>query len=118
MKNAIWMGCTLFVGLVGCAQDVAVSERRNAIINGEASGPDDDSTIAIALTTKSGQFQGLCSGVLVAPTLVMTARHCVSKVQPGAIACDEDGAPIKGGDVIADYPPAQLEIYVGTSGNP
>src|SRR5689334_17428819 len=84
----------------GCTGNLGLGERRAAIVNGDPSGPDDDSTVAIALTSKFGNFQGLCSGVLVAPNLVMTARHCVSQTQQGGIACDEDGNAIQGGDVL------------------
>jgi hypothetical protein len=36
--------------------------------------------------------RGLCTGALVAPNLVLTAKHCVAELTGGAFACDENGA--------------------------
>jgi MYXO-CTERM domain-containing protein len=38
--------------------------------------------------------QGVCTGTLVAPNLVLTARHCVSVVTGGGFSCDEQGQVI------------------------
>src|SRR4051812_26721045 len=101
---------------VGCAPDgrFQPSAAESAIINGVASGPEDDAAVAIGLFSTSGNLMGACSGVLVAPNLVLTARHCVSRVSEEGIACTESGESLGGGDVMTDYLPSQLGILIGS----
>jgi MYXO-CTERM domain-containing protein len=96
----------------GCVPGAGIGERGSAIINGVASGSEDDFAVGIGIFT-GGQFSGACSGVLVAPNVVLTARHCVSNTVQGGIACDQDGNSIAGGDVLADFAPGDLGILVG-----
>jgi hypothetical protein len=51
--------------------------------------------------------EGLCTGTLVSPRLVLTARHCVSRTAT-MLAC-----PPSGVQVFADRPPSDLSILVG-----
>jgi hypothetical protein len=51
----------------------AVGQTSSAIVNGTPSTASQDSTVLIAVGT-DGQF---CTGALIAPNLVITARHCV-----------------------------------------
>jgi hypothetical protein len=55
----------------------------------------------------------LCSGTLVAPNLVMTARHCVSKAITTTPSCDADGRSHNGAHVSEDAEPASIAIYIG-----
>ena len=58
----------------------AASTRRvsQPIVNGVPSTATDDSVVLITITEASGG--STCSGTLIAPNLVITARHCVSTV--------------------------------------
>ena len=62
-------GCT-----EGAAPEVVVGARNEAIKDGFEE-PDDTSVVAIVNTNGT-----LCSGTLLTPNLVLTARHCVSTV--------------------------------------
>lgn len=63
-----------------------------------------------------------CSGTLVAPNLVLTARHCVSAFTNGDYSCTIDGfvdlsrprSPANAGDMGLPYPPENVGIHVGT----
>jgi len=52
-------------------------------------GGTDDSThlFAVGILAQMSQGTGLCSGALLAPNLVATARHCVAAIPNGGIAC-------------------------------
>lgn len=54
-----------------------------------------------------------CSGTLVAPNLVLTARHCVSSTADEPFTCDSDGNGSSGGAIGADFEPSTLWIFAG-----
>jgi len=56
----------------------------------------------------------ICSGILVAPNVVLTARHCVSKSETDTVVCDEEGRALSG-RLTGDLPPADIAVYVGTT---
>src|SRR4051794_329353 len=97
-----WVAVAAVVAVAGCAPGGNLEPGRaaNAIINGVASGPEDDAAVAIGLFSTGGNLMGACSGVLVAPNLVLTAHHCVSRTEEGGIACDDQGNPVAGGGVL------------------
>ena len=55
----------------------------------------------------------LCSGALVAPNLVLTARHCVSRAITTMPSCDSDGRSHNGAHLGDDADPAAISVYVG-----
>ena len=83
MKTSPLLGC-----LAVCALACSTSELDRAgavsepIVGGE---PADNPAIVLIAG------HGVCSGALVAPNLVLTARHCVSAVTGGGFECDEQG---------------------------
>ncbi len=99
----------------GCAMDSAdqTATASAPIINGVASGTNDNSAVWVGILDSDGYPRGMCSGVLIADNVVLTARHCVSSTQDGGVACAKDGRPISGGAVLRDYPADSLAILVG-----
>jgi hypothetical protein len=108
--GAMAIGCTL----PGQPSPGEIARAQQAIINGQPSPPDDDAAILIPLF-QNGQFFGTCSGVVIAPNLVLTARHCVSNTNAGAVACAPDGTPLDGGEVLSDRAASDLGVIVGAA---
>lgn len=70
--------------------------------------------IAIATRHVEDGSITLCSGALVAPNLVLTARHCVSRAITATPACDVHGTSHNGVHLGSDDDPSQISIYTGT----
>lgn len=92
--------------------DEAVARASSPIISGTTSTSDQDAVVLIVLHDSSGQIKGTCSGTLVAPNLVLTARHCVSDTDEGAL-CTKTGAALQQGAARGDLNPRDLSIYTG-----
>lgn len=60
----------------------------------------------------------LCSGALVAPNLVLTARHCVSRAVTATPSCDARGRSHNGEHLAEDVDPAAISIYTGSQVRP
>jgi len=58
--------------------------------------------------------EGTCTGTLIAPTLVATARHCVAELSEGPFSCDASGNLIGGGvggQIGIDNSPGAISFY-------
>jgi MYXO-CTERM domain-containing protein len=69
-----------------------------------------DTTDTWAVGVDIGGF-GICSGTLIAPNLVLTARHCVSKTTT-AVDC-RPGSALTSTKVLGDYPASTFRVYTG-----
>ncbi len=82
-----FVGGVLFVlCIAGCSDESGegTSIRMQSIQGGVA---DMDHSFAVGVL-RTGDGLGICSGFLVAPNLVVTARHCVSRMPSSTIDCD------------------------------
>ena len=105
----------------GCAGEMDAGERQQpvgrsiqAIVGGTASGGARDAVVVLARFS-AGERVGLCTATVVAPNLVVTARHCVSAVDP-VTACGSDGNPVAGAMLQGDRAPGDLAVFVGQGG--
>lgn len=112
-KRAVTL--TLLVFLLGCGQGTdaeRVEGVGQAIIGGSRSPSTQDATV---LVLRSGQGKW-CSGVVVAPTLVLTARSCVFDLpdSTGQIFYVRCGSNNTGTPVLRALDASEFEIDVGT----
>jgi hypothetical protein len=94
------LALTLACLAISCAPSTPVEHtatRSDAIIAGRESGTDQDAVVLLYLANRNQT----CTGTMVAPNLLVTARHCVGEA-------DEDG-------VVTDYAPADLRVFVGAN---
>jgi MYXO-CTERM domain-containing protein len=56
-----------------------------------------------------------CTGTLIAPKLVLTARHCVSQNITTTIGCDLNGNSTNGDHVGADFTPSTIQVRTGVN---
>lgn len=75
----------------------------------------------VAIATAVGDTPShitLCSGALVAPNLVLTARHCVSRAVTATPSCDARGRSHNGDHLAEDVDPAAIAVYLGSHVRP
>jgi hypothetical protein len=106
-------------GLLGCSAPEATESREmntraEAVVNGELSGDDQNSAVLIY----NNMISEWCTGAVVAPTLVLTARHCLFNYKSGPnniVKCDEQGQVSQ---VYDSFDPAKLTVSIGKERGP
>jgi secreted trypsin-like serine protease len=83
---------TLALGSAACggsesddAPNIALGQAKQAIQGGQSAGTKYPFVLGILIDLPEGR--AVCSGTLIAPNLVLTARHCVSAINSDAIDC-------------------------------
>lgn len=112
---------TLLAGILvllgaGCVKRQQMPDERmvRAVEQETSSG-----VVAIATTMSDAPSHiTLCSGALVAPNLVLTARHCVSRAVTATPSCDARGRSHNGDHLAEDVDPQSIAIYTGTHVRP
>jgi MYXO-CTERM domain-containing protein len=117
VKHSPWLGLALIVGCGGCA-DVAEhpASSREPVISGKISEPADDAVVL--LRTDRGGGASVCSGSLLAPNLLLTARHCIVAEYPADnIHCNPDGTldMPSGGQLGEPAPASDVNVFTGGS---
>ncbi|HEY5957716.1 MAG TPA: trypsin-like serine protease, partial [Polyangiaceae bacterium] len=89
------MGTLIAMVSFGCGQTAdPLATNRDAILWSNVSDSSEDAVVKL-VATHAIQTQN-CSGVLVAPNLVLTARHCIADFTAGDFTCNADGDRISG----------------------
>lgn len=91
-----------------------VGQVRSPILAGTASDVSQDSVVMLVFSDPAANLRGICTAALVAPRLVLTARHCVSQTDAD-VACSVDGQAASGGAVRANHDPRKLYVFTGST---
>jgi V8-like Glu-specific endopeptidase len=108
-------------GLAACAPETSdeapLGAARSAVIAGTDSDASQDAVVFLVHKDPASARVGMCTGTLVAPNLVLTARHCVADADEGA-ECAADGTAVSGGAIRANHAPGTLLVYTGKNRPP
>lgn len=120
-----WIFLSWALALVACSEgatDATTESRREAVIGGKTSPDADDGVLAVRIDRPGGT--SVCSGSLIAPNLVLTARHCITAMYvEDNIRCTADGTleMPSGGQLGDPVDPESVTVYLGarpsTDGN-
>lgn len=117
VQNLAFIATALFaLSGAGCVRRQQMpDDRLLRAVEEEAS----NGVVAIATTMEGSPTHiTLCSGALVAPNLVLTARHCVSRAVTATPSCDARGRSHNGDHLAEDVDPASIAIYTGAHVRP
>lgn len=119
-------GCFALALLAGCAEAPASSSddepaarvKAQPVYGGIVSTEDNDAVVQLIIAQEQNR---LCSGTVVAPRLVITARHCIAPYVEGSYQCSTDGGysesltrnPRDAGTVGQPYDPKLVEVRIG-----
>lgn len=96
----------------------ATASTSSAIYGGVEDVGSSQNDAVVAIKIGDGQQFVLCTGSLIAPNVVLTARHCVSVLNNQAINCDQSGNSLDDGpDLGADQPVASIHVFAGATPN-
>jgi hypothetical protein len=90
IRSGVLIGIALAAGLAACAPDAgdapALGTTAEDIIGGfPATSAKLNAVGALGIASANGSFTPFCSGTLINPTMVLTAKHCVSSVDPAQL---------------------------------
>lgn len=114
MKALIICGCALLAACSGEPVSRDAGQAQLAIISGELSPESDDGVLA--LRTDRTKDTSVCSASLVAPNVVLTARHCLVAEYPADdIRCNSDGTLMmpSGGQLGVAVAPERVSVFAG-----
>lgn len=83
-------------------------ETSEAIVHGAVDHGRHPAVVALVIEDASGT--ALCTGALIAPDVVLTARHCVSVLASDAVDCPSSGPQVTG-----DRDPSTISVVVDDS---
>jgi hypothetical protein len=110
-----WIACA---ACSGSPRDVdARASVASSLVGGEASDSSQDEVVLVVHHSSSSEVDEVCSGTLLAPNLVLTARHCVAAADRSS-ECTAEGTSQTGGAVGDDFEPSDLYVFAGVQRPP
>ena len=95
------------------ADGIEVGTTHQAIFAGTADNDEAASAGVVSIKIGNGTSFELCTGSLLAPNVVLTARHCVSKTLKTVVSCNELGQSGNGDHVGDDEVLSDVHVYSG-----
>lgn len=89
-KALLWSGALSASGVLGACGTTAPGETGYAQARVEGGDVDAKSTQVFRVLARVTGFNELCSATLIAPQLMLTARHCVAPTPGGSVNCETD----------------------------
>lgn len=90
----------------------------SSIIDGTASDDSQNAVVRLViLDPANSKSDEVCTGTLLAPDIVLTARHCVSRAEESVTCLEVDGKLV-GGAIFEDHQPQNIVVLVGTKPDP
>ncbi len=83
----------------------------SAIIKGTPSDATQDAVVLLVYPVGGSAFE--CTGSLLAPNLVLTARHCVSATADQPFECSQAGVGTAGAATMSDFTPSNFYVVTG-----
>ncbi len=118
-KNRKLFACLALVAIAACSSAPSregenVAQAGEPIIDGTDSPPSQNFVVLIVHPVGSSPAEVYeCTGTLVAPNLILTARHCVSATTDQGFTCDSNGNGSSGGAIGDDFAPSSLWVFAG-----
>jgi hypothetical protein len=107
-----WIAMASAVGACG-PSDPAFGTAESAIYGGTRDDASNDAVVA--LRVGDAQNYRLCTGALIAPNVVVTARHCTSIAATETIGCNAEGQSTNGNHFLGDVAPADIHVFAGVT---
>lgn len=106
-----------FLGCAGEDAGESVGSRKEPIVLGTASTDAQNAVVALDHIVPTSDPNVLsvesCTATLVAPNVVLTARHCVSPTAGPLVECDAQGRGNADGQVSTTFPADTLYVFYG-----
>jgi hypothetical protein len=113
-RSSLHLAALALCSLVGCTDqglELSLTTEQDAIVNGMISTDDDNAVVGLAYNGNG------CTGTLIAPTVVLTALHCVTEFsEQYRFVCQPDGTLAPGsttGQLGPPGDPSALFVRVG-----
>jgi MYXO-CTERM domain-containing protein len=123
MRSIRWVGASLLAALsTGCgASDGSpfsiekTGRTSEAIFAGTMDDDANANPYVVSLTIGGGTELKLCTAALLAPNLLLTARHCISTNLKGTFSCDAAGESGNGDQLGVDVAQSDIHVHVGAN---
>jgi hypothetical protein len=111
--------CLLLASSLSCGggddgREEVIGEGASPIVDGAPSGAEHDASVLVIYDFGEASFI-YCGGVLLAPNVLATPRHCITITSEAPYACDAKGEPVAdgggGGYVLEDLEPENIKVY-------
>ncbi len=112
--SLILSGCTIESSENEIIQ-IGSNTSKPAIFGGMEDNDASSNESVVAIRTINGDTFGLCTGTLIASNVVLTARHCISKVITYQIACNQNSDSLNGDHVEGNMDPTSIGVYSGAT---